>query len=103
MDGHAHPRVNAALVMLVSNFFRLIRVRAFTWSNEIGLSEGLALGSHCRKAKQIIERLNDTAAELFDLGEGVDLAADVRRHVCVTFAEIKILRSKTPFRRAAES
>jgi hypothetical protein len=73
--------VNAALELQVPGAADDFSIRA-SWRDEIvGLEDvQVAFGSDPRQANGVVDELNEAAAELRNLREGVSLAADVPRN-----------------------
>ena len=102
MHCHLHPWVNAALIVLLSDFISLVSGSARPGRNEIGPRKRLAFRRHSRESGQRIERRDDSAAEVFDFRERVNLTADVRRVVLIPFRQKEIGRSESPSGRTSE-
>src|SRR5262245_5691010 len=74
-----HPRVDAALVFLDAGLVRLLAGRGARLDVSTRRPQRGALGSHFRQARELVEHVDDSAAVLVDLGEGVVLTSVIRR------------------------
>src|SRR4051794_4058951 len=98
MDDCAHPRVNAALVLLVAGIVLDLRGRP-TWRYQ-GERRRFTFGCDVRRARQGVEEVYDASAELFHFCKRVHLASGVERREHVADAEVDVVRDEAPCRRA---
>src|SRR5262249_58251288 len=96
-DVRPHPGMDAALVVVNARLLD-VRVRLAPGRDELNLVVGrrIALGRGHRIAGQLIEKVDESAAELMHLGERVHLAALVSGLQCLAVAQVYDARRAMP-------